>query len=576
MEYRHLIQNPKYREIWGHSYGNELGRLAQGMKGRVAGTDTIFCIDKKDIPAARWRDVTYGRIVVSFRPEKKDPNRVRLTVGGDRIHYPDDCGTPTAGMLTVKLLLNSVISTKNARFMTIDIKDFYLNTPMKRFEYMRLKMSEIPQDFIDEYNLQDKVTADGYVHLEIRKGMYGLPHAGRIAQDLLEKRLNLKGYRQSKICPGFWKHDWRPICFSLVVDDFGVKYVGKEHADHLMQTLEEDYTISHEWEGKRYIGLTIDWDYEGGEVHISMPNYIQEALTRFHHTKPRTPQDQPHPHIPPKYGAKQQFAEAEDGSAPLDKHGKKFIQEVVGTLLYYSRAVDCTMLAALGSIATQQANPTENTMKKVKQLLDYAATHPDAAVTYRASDMVLAAHSDASYLSETKARSRAGGHFFMASDTTYPSNNGAVLTIAQIIKAVMSSAAEAELGALYINCREAIPARQLLEEMGHKQPPTPMQTDNTTAMGVILNLIQPKRTKAMDMRFHWLRCRARQKQFRTYWRAGPTNKGDYVTKHHAAAHHRNVRSEFLTPARSLQKLRSKISKIVSRATTRLTHAARVC
>ena len=142
--------------------------------------------------------------------------------------------------------------------------------------------------------------------------------------------------------------------------------------------------------------------------------------------------------------------------------------------------------------------------------------HPDAAVTYRARDMVLAAHSDASYLSESKARSRAGGHFFMASNTTYPANNGAVHTVAQIIKVVMSSAAEAKLGTLYINCREAIPARQLLEEMGHKQPPTPMQTNNSTALGVVLNLIQPKRTKAMDMRFHWLRCWARQQQFRTY------------------------------------------------------------
>ena len=142
----------------------------------------------------------------------------------------------------------------------------------------------------------------------------------------------------------------------------------------------------------------------------------------------------------------------------------------------------------------------------------------------------------------------------MAGDTTYPTNNGAVLTIAQIIKAVMSSAAEAELGALYINCREAIPARQLLEEMGHKQPPTPMQTDNSTALGVVLNLIQPKRTKAMDMRFPWLRCRARQKQFRTYWRVGPTNKGDYVTKHHAATHHRNVRPELLTPEHRLSPL----------------------
>ena len=84
---------------------------------------------------------------------KKDPNPVRLTVGGDRINYPDDCGTPTAGIITVKLLLNSVISTKGANFMTIDIKDIYFNTPMKRYKYMRLKLAELPEDFVNEYKL---------------------------------------------------------------------------------------------------------------------------------------------------------------------------------------------------------------------------------------------------------------------------------------------------------------------------------------------------------------------------------------------------------------------------------------
>ena len=130
--------------------------------------------------------------------------------------------------------------------MAIDIKNFYLNTPMARYEYMRLKILELPQDFIDEYKLHDKTTKDGYVYLEIRKGMYGLPQAGILAEKLLEKRLNAKGYRQSDICPGFWKHDWCPIVFSLCVDNFGVKYVDKQHADHLMKALKEDYTISHD------------------------------------------------------------------------------------------------------------------------------------------------------------------------------------------------------------------------------------------------------------------------------------------------------------------------------------------
>jgi hypothetical protein len=105
-----------------------------------------------------------------------------------------------------------------------------------------------------------------------------------------------------------------------------------------------------------------------------------------------------------------------------------------------------------------------------------------------------------------KARSRAGGHFFMSSNVDDPINNGTILNFAQLIKAIISSAAEAELGALYINAREAIPQQQTLKEMGHKQPPTPMQTGNTTSLGIVNNNIQPRCTKAMDMQFYWLIC----------------------------------------------------------------------
>ena len=111
----------------------------------------------------------------------------------------------------------------------------------------------------------------------------------------------------------------------------------------------------------------------------------------------------------------------------------------------------------------------------------------------------------------------------------------------------MSSAAEAEVGAMFINAREAVPCRKTLEEMGHKQPRTPMQIDNSTAVGVANKNIQPRRTKAMDMRFHWLRDREAQKQFKFYWRPGKLNLADYWTKHHCAAHHKEMRSKFLTP-----------------------------
>jgi hypothetical protein len=187
--------------------------------------------------------MTYGRIVCDVREHKAEKNRTRLTVGGDRINYPDDCGTPTADLLTVKLLLNSVISTKNAKFMTLDIKNFYLNTPLSRYEYLRLRLDNFPEDVIAQYKLKDIVTSDGYVYIEVRKGMYGLPQVGLLAEELLEKRLEKHGYKQSKYTPGFWTHETRQICFTLVVDDFGVKYVGEDNAKHLIQVLEEQYDI---------------------------------------------------------------------------------------------------------------------------------------------------------------------------------------------------------------------------------------------------------------------------------------------------------------------------------------------
>ena len=147
------MKNPKNWKLYGQSYAKELGRLAQGIPGKVTGTNTIFFIPKSEVPAACWRDFTYGRVVVNYRPKKDDPYQTWLTVGGDRVNYPGNCGTPTVDPLTVKLLLNSIVSTPNAKFMTIDIKDFYLNTPMSRYEYMQLKLSDLPADFVKHYAL---------------------------------------------------------------------------------------------------------------------------------------------------------------------------------------------------------------------------------------------------------------------------------------------------------------------------------------------------------------------------------------------------------------------------------------
>jgi hypothetical protein len=104
--------------------------------------------------------------------------------------------------------------------------------------------------------------------------MYSLPQAGIIAQDLLTKRLHKAGYQQSKVTPGYWHHEWHPISFTLVVDDFGMKYINKTNVDHLTSMLSQDYKIDTDWEGTRYLRLTLDWDYNLQKVHLSMPGYI--------------------------------------------------------------------------------------------------------------------------------------------------------------------------------------------------------------------------------------------------------------------------------------------------------------
>jgi hypothetical protein len=155
-------------------------------------TNTIRFIRRSDIP--KGRKVTYGSFVVDIKGHKEEKERTRLTVGGDQIEYPGDKSTRTAGLTTAKILINSVISTPGVKFLVIDIKNFYLNTPLGRFEYMVIKFASIPQETIEKYDLNE-LAQDGKVYIEIQKGMYGLPQAGILANELLQRNLAKDGYR---------------------------------------------------------------------------------------------------------------------------------------------------------------------------------------------------------------------------------------------------------------------------------------------------------------------------------------------------------------------------------------------
>ena len=146
-------------------------------------------------------------------------------IAGSNIVHPGYVGTPTGSLDLVKLIINSVLSQRNAKFVCFDIKNFYLGTPLNQFEYVHGRFNEILQEFINKYNIASD-NSYGWTYFEILKGCYGLLQSGKLDNDLLRKYIAKHGYYECATTPVLWRHQWSPITFVLLVDDFGVEYVG--------------------------------------------------------------------------------------------------------------------------------------------------------------------------------------------------------------------------------------------------------------------------------------------------------------------------------------------------------------
>jgi hypothetical protein len=408
-----------------------------------------------------------------------------------------------------------------------------MGTPLPRFEYMKMLLSCFPEEIVQKYNLK-ALAVEGWVYIEIRKGMYGLKQESLLANQLLQTRLAPFRYYPARHTPGLWLHRTRPISFTLVVDDFTVKNVGKQHVEHLRKALLSTYELTTDWTATVYFRMTLKWDYKSRTCDISMPGYVSNVLSKFQHDTPKHPQHTPSRYVTPVSGAKTQYATIDE--TPLRTAQQCLtIQKVTVSVLYYARVIDPTVVMPLNDIATEQTKATEKTHAAMNQLLDYMATYPDATIRYHASDMILHIHSDASYLSVSNARSCLRCLFFCGYKSPKQDTlNGPILNVAFIINSVVASAAESEVGACFRNAQSGARLRVTMTEMGPSQPLTPLHTYSSTAFGILNETIKQKRSKAMDMRNHWLTNRVRQKQFDDYWRPGRENLGNNHTKHHSA------------------------------------------
>ncbi len=374
--------------------------------------------------------------------------------------------------------------------------------------------------------------------------MYGLPQAGILANKLLKKRLAKHGYFEEPHTPGLFSRVSHPKWFNLAVDDFGIKYISKDTLQHFYDSLQtKSYNILKDCASGLYCDIDLKWNYAKGYVDLSMSKYAIKQLTCYAHLTPLKPQHCSFAPNPVTYGKDNQAPIPPNDSPLLDIAGKKRIQQIVGSFLYHARTVDPTILMALSNITPQQSVPTKNNKKRVEQFLDYMLTHPDAVISYRASDMVLNVHSNASYLSAPHAQSHAGGYFLLGSlpiEGNPIKLNGVIHITCTILKLVDASAAKAEVGALFLNAQEAKVLHLTLAELGHPQPPTSIYIDNTTTVSIVNNPIKRQRSRAIEMQYFWLLDSKTQKYFKFYYQSRQENLGDYPSKHHTADIHLHV------------------------------------
>jgi hypothetical protein len=447
-----------------------------------------------------------------------------LTIGGDRIKYPYDTTAITAELESLKILLNCMIS-ENTNFSTIDLTDFYLGTDLPHPEYIRIPTRLIPANVIEFYNLEPFISANA-LFCSVHKTHYGLPQAGALSQQRLFRHLHKHGYNPLPSSPSVFRNADGTIRFTLVVDDFAVVWSNQERMDHFLHTLTALYQVKVNWQGTKYLGMNIAIDRKQRHVTLSMPAYIDKLLRKVCPDGVKGANTPAH-YTPPNYAKPGAHTATVDESPPASESDKKRLQSVIGTLLYYSRAVDpsiCTALHELGSI---QSQPTEKDMKKMERLLGYVSKHRNMAIRFYASNMILQLLSDASYLCRPKARSVYGTYSYFGEPGGI---NGPIACASKMINSVLSSVAEAELCGGFKIAQDAVHYRRIAHDLGYPQPATLLRMDNTVAIGLAQGTINAKRSKAMDMRFFWIVDRIKQKQFQVAHIPGMWNLSDHFTK----------------------------------------------
>jgi hypothetical protein len=384
--------------------------------------------------------------------------------------------------------------------------------------------------------------------------MYGHTVAARVVNRDLVTYFKDNGYNQDPNVPSQRKHVANKTTFALIVDDFGVKYTGIENLNELLRVLRLKWPTKVDLTGEKFIGMRIEWHYDADIPHfyLDMPTTVPDALARFLPNGITKGARTPSQYVPPFKRGPPDLGATVDNTQPVSLEARQFIQQVVGVFLFYARMIDITMLPAVRAISEQQSSPAEKTLADTHQLLRYAYFHSNHRLRYETCDMVLHIQSDASHLSLLKAGSVAGGYHHLGNKDTPFSLNAPIATVCRRISTVCGAASESEFASLYINGQEGSFERIILAALHYPQEPTVICTDNDTAVGIANDSVKIRRSKAIDMRYHWIRDRVRQGVFRVIYRKGADIDADFLTKPQPVHRHEHFIARFVHPPKPPQ------------------------
>jgi hypothetical protein len=518
---------------------------------------------------------------------KRDPTTNAITEYRTRVAFsvedpsraPTDTSSSTLNSSIAKLLLNSCVSNPHARLASIDVKDFYLHHDVRDAAFVRIRLSKLPPSIRTHLHL-NHLPLTNVIIFAVNKALYGMREAGKISQMDCTALLAAHGYLETATSCLFKHTDpANHMRFGTIVDDFLIKYTTDAQLDHLIATLETKYPIKVKRDTTAFAGLTIDLQRHPttpskDRLTISVPNYVKNGLSKLRFTPTANP-GSPSTYEPPTYGQATQLEEI-DSSPPASAADKLYLQTAVGIFRWWADAVCPILLPTLSKLGTCQSSPTTKAMDHLHRTLNYLAHHPDSSITYHPSNMQLEAHSDASYLSEPKSRSRVACFFTCGTPTYHGIDapyviNGAITIICAIIQHVVNSVAEAEIAGIYTTALEGTHLRQGLVDLGHPQNSTTIVYDNQVAGSLLSKTGKPRRSKMIAMRYHWVQDRIAAGEFTLVWRPGKVNLADFFTKIHPVHHFRAARQLYIK-----MPLNPVITSARPPSTTSRSATARVC